>query len=448
MPDINDLSEREREILYLVASGASNKQIAHTLVISTNTVKVHLRNIFSKIGVASRTEAAMFAVGAGLVDPAGNGNEPGLAGLHSQAIDSSAAETALGSLPAPTRGWPARSRWFVLLGVVALLALGFWGALALRGRGSPAPVSASQPAPTPQPRWQARAGLLTPRRGLAVAAFGNQVYAIAGESAEGVTGVLECYDPAKDSWTALASKPVPVTEVGAAVIGGKIYVPAGQTASGSLTNVLEIYDPDQDRWAKGSPLPVALSRYALAAFEGKLYLFGGWDGEQVRAEVYEYDPDGNEWRARSPMPTARASAGAASASGMLYIFGGLDGERALTVTEIYQPGRDDGQADPWTEGPPLPGARARMGVATVADIIHVFGGEGEDGTPVPQIVIFTQNEGWQILADDPADFGANIGLAPVGEYLYAVGGEIESRPAGTNLAYRAVYTISIPVIVK
>jgi len=56
------LSTREREILALLASGMSNKQIASHLTISSNTVKFHLRTIYSKLGVRNRVQA-MQAVG-------------------------------------------------------------------------------------------------------------------------------------------------------------------------------------------------------------------------------------------------------------------------------------------------------------------------------------------------------------------------------------------------
>ncbi len=58
---LDDLSEREREVLALVARGLPNKLIARELAISEKTVKTHLTSVFRTIGVTDRTQAALWA---------------------------------------------------------------------------------------------------------------------------------------------------------------------------------------------------------------------------------------------------------------------------------------------------------------------------------------------------------------------------------------------------
>lgn len=64
-----DFTERELEVLRLLSSGYSDKEIADTLVISLSTVRFHVNNLISKTGYASRTELAIYAVKTGIVVP-------------------------------------------------------------------------------------------------------------------------------------------------------------------------------------------------------------------------------------------------------------------------------------------------------------------------------------------------------------------------------------------
>ncbi|MCD8024077.1 MAG: response regulator transcription factor [Candidatus Gastranaerophilales bacterium] len=66
MEAINQLTQREKEILKLVSLGNSNAQIAQKLFIREITVKTHLNNIFRKIGADNRTQAAILAIDAGI----------------------------------------------------------------------------------------------------------------------------------------------------------------------------------------------------------------------------------------------------------------------------------------------------------------------------------------------------------------------------------------------
>jgi len=66
---VEPLSEREVEVLGLVAEGLSNREIAHRLYLSVNTVKVHTSNIYGKLGVHSRTQAVAKARALGILPP-------------------------------------------------------------------------------------------------------------------------------------------------------------------------------------------------------------------------------------------------------------------------------------------------------------------------------------------------------------------------------------------
>jgi DNA-binding NarL/FixJ family response regulator len=66
--DRRELSQREREVVSLVASGYRNKEIANKLFISEQTVKTHLSNIFQKLEISDRLELALYAMRNGLAD--------------------------------------------------------------------------------------------------------------------------------------------------------------------------------------------------------------------------------------------------------------------------------------------------------------------------------------------------------------------------------------------
>lgn len=425
MPENNELSLREIEILSLVAKGASNKEIAHDLHISTNTVKVHLRNIFTKVEVNSRTEAAMYAVNAGIVQ-AGSG----VSGSGQEAENQSRSN---------------RTFLVVAAGVVIILLI-ILVVLASQGVFSGGQVSEDQIVIPVEEGWETRTGLSEPRKGLALASYDGEVYAFSGESTGGITGIVEKYDPVLDQWIGLDAKPNPVSNFSAAVIAGKIYMPGGVTPAGELSKVLDIYTTIDGNWERGADLPIGISGYALKAYEGNLYLFGGWDGSQYLNSVYQYDPEIDQWIEKTPMAIPRAFAGVAESGGKIYVVGGYDGSTGLASVEVYIPELDGSTVNPWSRSIDLPASRYGMGVADLGNMIHVVGGViAEDGTQ--SSLVFSPQDGiWQEY-DSPTDGTIhNFGLVPLETHLYLVGGELNQQVSAENLAYQAIYTFVMPII--
>ena len=427
MPEKSDLSERELEILNLVATGASNKEIAQQLVISTNTVKVHLKNIFNKIGAASRTEAAMYALNAGIIE-----------GGNASAELKSTSDTNESFLRLPN--------WQLIgLGLFVIIVVGLISAFFLNRFISNQPTNEQVVVSSD---WTEMKSLPTARFGLATAVYESYIFALSGVDSQGVTGIVERYDPTTDTWASVHDKPIPVSDVSGTVIGGKIYIPGGKLSSGAVSNMLEIYDPQQDEWSLGRNLPVPISAYGLTSFEGKLYLFGGWDGEQYLDTVYEYNPETDQWSSVSVMPTSRANPGVAIVGRKIFIIGGLNGDGATGVNEVFVPDLVSADNNPWEIQNPLPEGGYAMGTTSVADSIYLIGGINQDGEQFSSLVFNPLTGEWRSLADPPSEFGSYLGLESIGTTIFGIGGKNNDVPQDRNLAYQAMYTISIPLITK
>jgi DNA-binding CsgD family transcriptional regulator len=430
------LSDREMEIVQLLATGATNQQIAQELVISVNTVKVHLRNIYAKLSVASRTEATMVAVRQGWV------------GIPATVVEEEAAEEAgstapLSALPSLDSTVSLGKR-IALAAAIVLAALTVVLPLALQGQsngggtdviGSVLPTA---PSGSPADRWHTRAQMPTPRNGLAVVAYDDLIYAIGGVTNEGFSGKVEVYDPRADAWSTLRSKPTPVGFASAAAIGGKIYVPGGIGAGVEFLNVLEVYDPAKDSWTSTAPMPVSMGAYGLAALNDELYLFGGKNDQGYLASVFRYDPQGDRWQELEPMDRPRGFLSAANLGERIYVLGGYDDVTEFDRCDAFEPASGS-----WTPCAPLEMGRGGLAAVAVRDYVYALGGG------MTTYLAFNERydprtDAWTRIDTPVTGLWRGLGVAFANTRIYAIGGWHEGN-LSTNEAYQALFQIQVPL---
>ncbi|MFC2036611.1 kelch repeat-containing protein [Chloroflexota bacterium] len=428
------LSDREMEILRLVATGATNQQIAQDLVISANTVKVHLRNIYGKLGVASRTEATMVAVRQGWVEiprPDGETEEE-------DAIP-------VAALPHLER-WPRISpvKRVSLVGALLVAVAALVLPLMLQGKANGEisnPISdvfPTEPAGPPSTRWRTRAQMPTPRTGLAVVSYDGLVYAIGGVSNDGATDKVEVYDPEADAWTTRSPKPTPVGFVAGAEVGGKIYVPGGIGADQQAQDLLEVYDPVQDRWQTLGPMPEPLSAYGLAALDGQIYLFGGLNSQGYVDSVYRYDPEADRWESMKALDVARGFLGAASVGDRIYVVGGYDDVTEFDTSDAYDPATGT-----WTALSPMALPRGGLALAAVREQLYAIGG-GMEGYLAFNERYDPRLDAWNPIETPVKEQWQGLGVAFVSPNLYAIGGWSEGN-LSVNEAYQALFQSLVPL---
>ena len=377
----NPLSAREMEVSQLLVTGASNAEIARELVISPHTVKVHLRNVFEKLEVNSRTEATLVLLQRGWVSvPGVDAPEPGVAPPPAPPEPDPLPE--LKPAPAP---W---QRVFMFGAVLVVLALVTAPIVMTRPKTSFSLLSDAgrtvygQATPLSLPRWAARTPLPEARSRHATVLAGDEVFVLGGENADGLTldGVT-AYDLRVNRWRSVAAMPEALANHGAATLDGEIFVAGGSANNLSDQNEISVrdnlyaLDVESGAWRDAGRLPHPLAGALLTAHAGALYVAGGWDGDRMRDEVWRWTPGsavaGREagvpesWQEVARLKTPAAFFGGVIVDGELFVVGGYDGQRELADTAALN--LETGE---WRQLPPM--SMPRSGLSAVYDGMAVL----------------------------------------------------------------------------
>lgn len=456
------LSDRELDVLRLLAVGASNKAIADDLTISPLTVKTHLRNIYTKLDVSTRTEALNVALQQKLIslyvespspdEPSPDGDSlpdgsvaldreeaglPSVAVAPEQSGVETEASTAITS-PAPGHRWRALS--LALLALLLLLVAAFAFVQWQSGTLLATEVEPFVEQPLGESRWLSSRPLPAARAGRAVVALGLNIYAIGGEADGGVVDDVDVFDTQTLTWGRAAAKPTAVSDATAADLFGEIYVPGGRLADGQPTAVVEVYSPSQNAWRRAAALPQPIAGGLALADGGFLYLIGGQTEAGALATTYLYDPGADSWRPVADLPQPRTEAAGGALTGRLYVVGGSDGLSRQASCFSYDPPRDE-----WADCPDMLLARADAGSTVLLNKLYVIGGtEGDDAGHGE--VYDPNSRTWTVLNAPPdiAAWGAP-GVTHVETRIYALGGRVGASLSDANLVYSPLtYQTYIP----
>ncbi len=451
----NPLSEREMDVAKLLATGVSNNEIAEELVISPHTVKVHLRNIYEKLGVSSRTEASLVLLQQGWMVLPGI-EVPVVAPAEEIYPDPEPLADTVG-LPF---FWQPIYLLAILVLVVVLLFLPTWSGNTLSAPSNllsdSSDTALGQPAVDVMPRWSSQTPLPAARSRLAlVMSEGKRLYALGGERAGGaISASLDMYDLDLNEWIPREPLPLPLSNLGAVAINDQIYVAGGTTPAIdggqmgetelSVSSTFLRYDTTADTWTIAGDLPAPLAGSSLVATPEALYLLGGWDGEAMHDEVWQLDLPHEEpvtaadWRVVTEMANAHAFGGAVIVDNFLYIAGGYDGQRELDQSQRYNLVDQD-----WESLPPL--STPRGGMHLLYDGLAIFAVGGGWGKTVSTLERFDPATGlWSHFPSPIAEEWRHLGAAAssVG-YLYLIGGWSDTY-LSVHLRYQSSFRSFLP----
>ena len=262
--------------------------------------------------------------------------------------------------------------------------------------------------------WTIKASMPTPRFSFAIAAYQNKIYCIGGLVGRGapfsssVTGAIEVYDPATDTWEVKKPMPTPRAQLEANVVNGKIYLIGGRTGGqNSTVSTNQVYDPISEKWETKRPMLYPVVSFSSAVVGNKIYVLGGQDefNNPVNLDVIQiYDCTSDSWTIGTPMKTTVLNSAACTisdplGSARIYLVGGQlgalgTGGNRTDIVQVYNP-----ENSSWSVGVPMLTARDGLAVAVVNNTVYAIGGVG--GNIMLSGEGYAENEAYTPIVDQP-----------------------------------------------
>ncbi|MGB1253202.1 MAG: Kelch repeat-containing protein [Candidatus Promineifilaceae bacterium] len=460
------LSKRERDVWQELASGSSNKDIAEALFISPNTVKVHVRNIRTKLGATSRTEAVTKGIQLNVVEgfrivepvapiepepiPKPDPPEPEVspvakpdpvqpAPVLANNVDVVSPPIEVEAVSAPVLQSADSPKYLsVVLFSMLLIGVVFVGWFIIpemSGEGLPA---MDQPQPTVEldaTGWFEAQSVNVPVSRHTLSSIGGELYLISGETESGVSAQTLRYKTTEFVWESRADKPTPVRDAASVVIQGQIYVVGGQLEDGSYTNHLEVYSPLGDLWRSASAMPLAAGGGVALVSGDLLYYIGGESEAGPLRDVFVYDPSADGWRPLPSLADARSYAAGGVLANSLVVAGGLNESGELRSCERF-----DLNQVVWEPCADMLTPRAGASANAIFNELHVLGG-GVTGAVSHGEIYDSDRDEWKLLnmpTLDPAENYTHLKTATIETNIYIVGGERDGVKQNTSYIYKTL----------
>ena len=293
----------------------------------------------------------------------------------------------------------------------------------------------------PPAAWSTQGAYPIPIADQTSAVLGGLLYSFGGVSNSVVIANAYKYDPAANTWTAIAALPIALESASAVSDGTYLYIVGGANTAGTVQNTLYRYDPVANTYTTMAAAPTATFAQTAAYLSGKIYKISGCTTPCTAATAATeiYTISSNSWAAGGNYPTPGGFLMAVAAGGFIYAGGGTLNSTYSAKTYRYDPTAGTWDDASVTDLPIAPWGAA-TGVLNGRWLIGPGASSGSIGNYLYALDLSSPAGAWLALANAPTGTYRESG-GVINSDFFAVGGT-PFTGITTNQRYREVLCVT------